>query len=261
MTFFTTYWVEILLSVISIIVGAIVGYVFYRLQKRDVASAEIERINRAREEMLDILESNVVNKQNISEETIYNLLAASEREYRVSLRDICTPITLLQDVTLRLHRSRHLDINQKTDYSARLEKVILEISESSREISADSTDPIEIARTVEEAIKNNEQEKALENLLLLKRELSTLTAVSKAGDQPEERWQLIASFIAAAGTMVAVFASIADISGIMRDFGVELIAATIGTVAVAVSILLFRRFLDQRRIQSELRRIEKDKDS
>ena len=82
--------------------------------------------------MLDILENNIVNKQKVSEESVYNLLAASEREYQVNLRDICTPVTLLQYVGLRLQRSRHLDIAQKTEYAAQIELTISAITESNK---------------------------------------------------------------------------------------------------------------------------------
>ncbi len=96
-----SYRVEILLSATSISVGFAVGYIFYRLQKRDVTSARVERVKRAKEELLDVIESCIINKQQVAEESIHNLIAASEREYQVGLKGIFTPITLLQDVVLR----------------------------------------------------------------------------------------------------------------------------------------------------------------
>ena len=47
MPLIASYWVELVLSVASIVIGAIVGYTFYRLQKRDLSSARIERRKRA----------------------------------------------------------------------------------------------------------------------------------------------------------------------------------------------------------------------
>ena len=123
-TFITTNWFQIVLSIVSLVIGGLVTFIFYRLQKRDVASARIERSKRAKEEMLDILESNIVNKQTISSELITNLLEASEREYETNLHDFCTSVTLLQDVLLRLQRSRHLDITQKAEYTNQIDQMI-----------------------------------------------------------------------------------------------------------------------------------------
>lgn len=252
MTFIATYWVEIILSAVSIVIGAGAGYVFYRLQKRDVASAKIERLKRAREEMLDILEGNIVNKQKTSEESIYNLLAASDRQHQVSLRDTCTPVTLLQDVALRLQRSRHLDIAQKTEYATQIDQTISVITESNREISGEARRPLELAKAAEEAIKNNQSEKALETIDLLKRELAEPTVLARAGDTfREERWQLLASLIAAMGTMIAVFATIADFSGLMRDVGIELIATLTVTLVLVMSAVVFRKLARQRQSRED----------
>lgn len=72
-----------------------------------------------------MVESYVINKQELSRKLIDNLIQASERLHTVSLGPNCTPITLLQDVALRLQRSRHLDIPQKTDYSVKIDNLIL----------------------------------------------------------------------------------------------------------------------------------------
>ena len=119
-TTITNYWVEILLTVTSIIVGFLVGYAFYRLQKRDVASARVERVKRAKEELLDIIESQIINKQQFAEELIHNLIVASEREHQVGLKDFCTPVTLLQDVALRLQKSRQKIGSSKPELTEKL---------------------------------------------------------------------------------------------------------------------------------------------
>ena len=121
--FIETNW----LSLVSILIGIVVAYVFYRLQKKDAASASQERKKHATNELLDVVESYVINKQALSEDVIENLIFASERDHCVQLRPHCTAISLLQDVALRLQRSRHLDIPQKSEYSLKIEELIQEI--------------------------------------------------------------------------------------------------------------------------------------
>ena len=116
------FW-TILVSMIS----SIVNCLFYMLKKRDFASAKTERTRQARKDLLNFIESYIINKQKISEETIYNLRAALEREYQVSLEDIFTPIELLQDVELRIQKSMHLSNVQKKEHIFQIEKIIADI--------------------------------------------------------------------------------------------------------------------------------------
>lgn len=118
--FFENNW----LSIVSILIGILVSYIFYRLQKKDAASAVAERKKHATRELLDVVESYIINKQQLSERVIENLIHASERDHQVVLRPPCTAISLLQDVALRLQRSRHLDIPQKSEYSEKIEQLI-----------------------------------------------------------------------------------------------------------------------------------------
>lgn len=132
-TFIENNW----LSILSIVIGIVVAYVFYRLQKKDAASASAERKKHATVELLDVVESYIINKQRLSEQVIENLIHASERDHSVALRPVCTAITLLQDVGLRLQRSRHLDIPQKSEYSEKIEQLIKEIREHREPIRLD----------------------------------------------------------------------------------------------------------------------------
>jgi len=115
------------LSLLSILIGIVVAYTFYRFQKKGSASASQERKKHASNELLDVVESYIINKQTLSDRVIDNLIFASERDHAVQLRPACTAISLLQDVALRLQRSRHLDIPQKSEYSLNIEKLIQEI--------------------------------------------------------------------------------------------------------------------------------------
>ena len=132
-TFLENNW----LSIASIIIGVVVAYVFYRLQKKDAASASAERKKHATTELLDVVESYIINKQRLSEQVIDNLIYASERDHTVALRPMSTAISLLQDVALRLQRSRHLDIPQKSEYSEKIEQLIREIREHRQPVRLD----------------------------------------------------------------------------------------------------------------------------
>lgn len=128
------------LSILSILIGIVVAYLFYRLQKRDSVSAAVERKKRATAELLDVIETYVINKQRLSDAVIDNLIHASERDHAVTLRPSCTATTLLQDVALRLQRSRHLDIPQKSEYSEKLEQLIQEIRSNRTPARVDELD-------------------------------------------------------------------------------------------------------------------------
>lgn len=115
------------LSIVSILIGLVVAFVSYRLQKKESVSASVERKKHANSELLDVIESYLINKQELSESVIENLIHASERSHTVALRPDCTAITLLQDVALRLQRSRHLDIPQKSEYSVKIDSLIIDV--------------------------------------------------------------------------------------------------------------------------------------
>lgn len=163
--FFSTNW----LSIASILIGVLVAYVFYRLQQKGSASAVSERTKHATADLLDVVESYVINKQDLSLTLIDNLIQASERFHTVSLNPACTPITLLQDVALRLQRSRHLDIPQKSDYSTKIDELILEIRTELEPLTwermrSDSTD---IITEVLAVVPNEHKEQVEANLKTL----------------------------------------------------------------------------------------------
>jgi hypothetical protein len=73
MTFIEINW----LTLASVLIGLLVTYFFYRLQKMDLLSAREKRWKRAHEELIDVIESFVINKQELSDATIENLIEAS----------------------------------------------------------------------------------------------------------------------------------------------------------------------------------------
>ncbi len=199
--FLETNW----LSIVSIVIGIVVAYFFYRLQKKDAASASLERKKHATAELLDVVESYIINKQRLSEQVIENLIHASERDHSVALRPVCTGVSLLQDVALRLQRSRHLDIPQKSEYSEKIEQLIREIREHREPIRLDelNTEMTEKLTELEGFLlpeRRDEARKVLTSLASLgerKREVSLRTEESR------ERVMAVATTLLGVATALA----------------------------------------------------------
>ena len=232
----TSYWVEILLSAISIFVGFIVGYIFYRLQKRDVASVRAERVKRAKEELLDVIENRIVNKQQVTEESIHNFLVASEREYQVGLKDVCTPTTLLQDAELRLQKSRHLDIAQKREYSDQIEQTITTIEEQHNKVPEEAKEPLEFVGVLEAAIQDGEKQKGLETIALLKEKLTKAPIIARAEyATTSERLRLMTSLITGIFAIIATFLLASEYTNLPIDrYFTELLIAIMATVTLTI---------------------------
>jgi hypothetical protein len=118
------------LSLLSIGIGILVACLFHHQQRKDSTLAVHQRKKHATDELLDVIESHIINKQPLSQYVIENLVLASERDHAVSLRATCHPTALLQDVALRFQRSRHLDIPQKTEYYLKIEELIRKLKEN-----------------------------------------------------------------------------------------------------------------------------------
>ncbi len=172
--FLKNYGVEIILSVVSILFGIFVSYVFYRLQKRDVVSAQEERTHRATEELKDVLESYVINKKEFSKDTIRHLISASERAHRIELNDVCTPTSLLQDVSLGLQKSRHLDVTQKVEYADHIVKSINQLTASKVEMPTTVRSNLELIDSLEKAIQEGNKETTIEKVSILRNSLTRL---------------------------------------------------------------------------------------
>jgi archaellum component FlaF (FlaF/FlaG flagellin family) len=82
--FSNSIWSDIVIGAISLLIGIAVSYAFYRLQKRDVASAEEERLKHARAELMELVESLIINKQQVTEPNITNMVAAAERAHAMN---------------------------------------------------------------------------------------------------------------------------------------------------------------------------------
>ena len=168
------------LTILGVCLTLALTIAIYMLQERRAISARDEREKRAHGDLLDIIENHIINKQEISEEYIYDLFGSLDREYGTTLRNTYTPIMLLQDMALRIEKSKHLDIQQKEAYIDQLEEKIVLIKESHKKIPEIARQSLALADTLEDAMKSDEKEKGLEILKLLKEELIRTSPLQRA---------------------------------------------------------------------------------
>lgn len=247
------------LSILSILIGIAVAYVFYRLQKKDSASASAERKKHATTELLDVIESYIINKQRLSEHVIDNLIHASERDHAVALRPGCTAISLLQDVALRLQRSRHLDIPQKSEYSEKIEQLIREIRERREPLRLEDLDEELSAKLLAlqqflPTDKKAEAEQVLSAVAsLVQRQREMVTRV----EETKERMMAVTTALlgvtaAVATTLIGsrVFDTVSGspaISIVSKMFPIlgVLLAVVVGMQALATAVRIKRRTRDR----------------
>lgn len=201
--FFHVNWQNILITLAG-------GTVFYILPnytlKKIVNSAEKEKIKQARNTLLDILESRIINKQEISFEKINNLMDSISREYSIILSDITTPRSLLQDLELIFEKSHHLDSLQKDEYCKQIEEQIIKVDEMDEKLKqrhGTRQEYFEIIEKLSEEIKLNDSTKAQKTLLGLKyRILSEESLKTKRPLKSDFVVDIISAFIAIVSVLI-----------------------------------------------------------
>ena len=238
------------LTLISILIGVLVAFFFYRLQKKDSVSASAERKKHAIRELLDVVESYIINKQELSEQVVENLVQASERDHQVVLHESCTPVSLLQDVALRLQRSRHLDIPQKSEYSQKIDGLITQIRVSKEvpslgRVNKELRDALTLLQGLVPEDKQAEAKKALDAIALASAKRRDLSAKRTETDS---LFQFIAPLVAGLATSLAaatigskLFADAAEsvtsviLSKVFPAFSVVLLLAMLASVVLIVA--------------------------
>lgn len=163
----TTNWIGLLVTAaITAVITLLSVYLTNRALRDYVTSAREERISQAKDELISMLENQIINRKGISTSKIDNLIEAVEREHSVNLSNTVSPITLLQDLELRIEQSSHLDVEQKEEYGEIIEDKIEEINASevdSLEVSAEIYHA-PIIEKIEDAIKSGDENLA-QNLI------------------------------------------------------------------------------------------------
>jgi len=151
-------WQTIIITFIFGLIFFFVSIYFLRYKEK---SAEYERYKKAKETVIGVLESSLINKKPISLNRIYHLISASEREQKVEIKD--SPKELLEDLELRFEISKHLDPEQQKVYIDQIEETISKIESQSKIISVPAVLK-DIYSSLKENIELGRKDDALEDL-------------------------------------------------------------------------------------------------
>lgn len=121
----------------SIIVSLIIGALFFILGPLGLwfsgKKVKREKINKAKAELLDLIESMLVNKEQITISKLITLFRAVERQNGNNLGLDSDLNNTLEDLTLRFARSKHLSSEQKDAYIEQIDKLINSIHEQEQQ--------------------------------------------------------------------------------------------------------------------------------
>lgn len=123
----------------SIIVSLIIGAIFFVLGPLGLwfsgKKVKREKINKAKSELLDLIESMLVNNEKITISKLITLFRAVERQNGNNLGLDSDLNNILEDLTLRFAKSKHLSSEQKDSYIEKIDALINSIkSEESRNL-------------------------------------------------------------------------------------------------------------------------------
>ena len=158
----------------GILITIIIGLFFFVLTpqglKKYLKTAEVERRNRAKENILDLLESSLIYKQDLDSKKIYHLLSAIGREFELKIFSYFTAKSLLEDLELRFEKSKHLDPSQKQDYTRKIETLISDIEQENKdsEISASYN---RLFENLKKSVIDGNNELSLKEIDILKKKL------------------------------------------------------------------------------------------
>jgi CRISPR/Cas system CSM-associated protein Csm2 small subunit len=115
----------------NIAVSLLVGFVFFVLGPMGLwfsgKKIRRERIRKAKETLIDLLEGMIVNQASIDEDKLRSVFRAVERDIDTDLSGEYHIDHWLGDVVLRFEKSRHLSAEQKQSYYDSVRKIIDEI--------------------------------------------------------------------------------------------------------------------------------------
>ena len=120
----TQFWTQ---NHSNIIVSVVVGFLFFVLGPMGLwfsgKKIRRERIKKAKDMLLDLLEDQIVNKADISLDKLRCLFDAIERDIDIDLTGEYGLSLWFGDVILRFERSRHLSAAQKQEYYAQVRQL------------------------------------------------------------------------------------------------------------------------------------------
>lgn len=178
-------WVDALVELLrknlpSIVITLICGFLFFLLStftyRKYTKSVQYERRKKAIEILIDIVENLLVIKKDITLEKFFRIVHALERENEIELAPFISLRSILEDVELRIEKSRHLDPKQKENYVKRIEKVISVTEEQKKIIEVpESIGGIE---SIEEILRQlRERQNSFEVRFVKWKDLSTVMII------------------------------------------------------------------------------------
>jgi hypothetical protein len=161
-------------QLVNILIALGVGLFFFVLTpwglKKYLKTAYVERKNRAIENILDLLESSLIFKQDFNPTKILHLVNAIGREYTIDVFSYTTTKSLLEELELRFEKSKHLDPNQKQEYTRKIETLINDLEKEDEKLKIHI--PYEnLFSELEKNVNNAEKELALRNIITLKQKI------------------------------------------------------------------------------------------
>jgi hypothetical protein len=141
----------------SIIISLIIGAIFFILGPLGLwfsgKKVKREKINKAKAEFLDLIESMLVNNEKFTRSKILTLFRAIERQNGINLELDSDIENLLEDLSLRFAKSKHLSAEQKDDYATKIDELIKSLSQK-MENSDEGTSILRREREIPKSIKS-----------------------------------------------------------------------------------------------------------
>jgi len=166
----------------AILISLGIGFVFFVLGPMGFwfsgKKIRRERIGKAVDMMIDLIEGMIVNQEDITNLKLRKLFGAIEREVDVTIDSAYDLERLFEDVSLRFQRSKHLDAQQKNEYAKKLSE-LSDLLKKSGEESQTRVIPrkyTEIVTSLEHSVETQDGEGIRKGFTELKEKLSRVQA-------------------------------------------------------------------------------------
>jgi uncharacterized protein YbcC (UPF0753/DUF2309 family) len=173
----------------SIWVSLIVGAIFFILGPLGLwfsgKKVKREKTNKAKSELLDLIESMLVNKEQITISKLLTLFRAIERQNSVNLGLDTDLNNILEDLSLRFAKSKHLSSDQKDAYLKQIDDLISDLETSKKkEQTSDSIIQREIPKSMKSIIEQLREEASNLNSESLTKQIDQLEKQYKRPSDP-----------------------------------------------------------------------------
>jgi len=168
--FFYENWVALLIALLAGLPLFFLTLLFLKYERKS------KRYKKAKETVIDNLESLFINNKSVSPEIIKHLISATEREQNIELKD--TPKNLLEDLELRFEKNKHLNTERRTYYIEQIEELISKI-ESESKISSVPLSYENVLTSLKENIEKGKKDAAFKDLDELSIKIRRLDRIAK----------------------------------------------------------------------------------